>query len=64
MTQLNRHITLLLGILLALANGMALDWQKNGAHRWVDLAAAGGGKPGFTLMNPAYTGVQLSLIHI
>ena len=28
MTQLNRHITLLLGILLALANGMALDWQK------------------------------------
>ena len=60
MTQLNRHITLLLGILLALAKGMALDWQKNGAHRWVDLAASGGGKPGFTLMNPAYTGVQFT----
>ena len=60
MTQLNRHITLLLGILLALANGMALDWQKNGAHRWADLAAAGSGRPGFTLMNPAYTGVQFT----
>ena len=60
MTQLNRHITLLLGILLALANGMALDWQKNGAHRWSDLAAAGSGRPGFTLMNPAYTGVQFT----
>ena len=60
MTQLNRHITLLLGILLALANGMALDWQKSGAHRWVDLAAAGSGRPGFTLMNPAYTGVQFT----
>ena len=60
MTQLNRHITLLLGILLTLANGMALDWQKSGAHRWVDLADAGSGKPGFTLMNPAYTGVQFT----
>ena len=60
MTQLNRHITLLLGILLALANGMALDWQKNGAHRWAALAAAGSGRPGFTLMNPAYTGVQFT----
>ena len=60
MTQLNRHITLLLGILLALANGMPLDWQKNGAHRWADLADAGSGSPGFTLMNPAYTGVQFT----
>ena len=60
MTQLNRHITLLLGILLTLANGMALDWQKSGAHRWADLADAGSGKPGFTLMNPAYTGVQFT----
>ena len=60
MTQLNRHITLLLGILLTLANGMALDWQKSGAHRWAYLADAGSGKPGFTLMNPAYTGVQFT----
>ena len=60
MTQLNRHITLLLGILFALANGMALDWQKNGAHRWADLAATGSGRPGFTLMIPAYTGVHFT----
>ena len=60
MTKLNRKITLLLGILLALANGLALDWQTSGVCRWADLADAGSGQPGFTLMNPAQTGVQFT----
>ena len=60
MTTLTRCIPVLFHSLLALANGLALDWKPTGEHRWASLAGAGLGQPGFTLMNPAQTGVQFT----
>ena len=60
MTTLTRRIPVLFASLLALANGLASDWKTSGEHRWASLAGAGSGQPGFTLMNPAQTGVQFT----
>lgn len=45
---------------LSLAKGSALEWSAEGCHRWAKLADPGTGKPGFTLMPPAQTGVQFT----
>ena len=60
MTTLIRHITFLLIAFIILEKGFALDWQTAGQHRWAHLEDAGSGKPGFTLMDPARTGVQFT----
>ncbi len=45
---------------LSLAKGSALEWSAEVGHRWAKLADPGTGKPGFTLMPPAQTGVQFT----
>ena len=60
MSKLTRQITLFLITLLSLEKGFTLDWQRDGEHQWVQLEDAGSGKPGFTLMDPARTGVQFT----
>jgi len=45
---------------LSLAKGSALEWSAEASHRWAKLADPGTGKPGFTLMPPAQTGVQFT----
>ncbi len=45
---------------LSLAKGSALEWSAEASHRWAKLADPGTGKPGFTLMPTAQTGVQFT----
>ena len=60
MSTLTRKIIFFLITLLSLEKGFTLDWQRDGGHQWVQLEDAGSGKPGFTLMDPARTGVQFT----
>jgi hypothetical protein len=45
---------------LGLSSSTALEWSTEGGHRWAELADAGSGRPGFTLMPPKQTGVQFT----
>src|SRR6185436_14289678 len=52
----------LLGLCLLLSpfRSPALDWQTNGPHRYAAVTVPGGGKPGFTLLSPAVTGINFT----
>ncbi|MDP7048830.1 MAG: VCBS repeat-containing protein [Verrucomicrobiota bacterium] len=47
-------------IATGLAKGAALEWRKEGGHRWAELVDPGTGQPGFTRMPQARTGVQFT----
>src|SRR6185503_14752346 len=51
---------LVLLLLLCPFRSPALDWQTNGPHRYAAVTVPAGGKPGFTLLSPAVTGINFT----